>query len=195
MRKIGLLGGTFNPVHIGHLIAAQSALEATRLDEVWLIPTSVPPHKPQPEVDSPRRLAMLEVAIADHPQLRAEPIELEREGTSYTIDTVIALQERYPADQFHWIIGSDMVHDLPNWRQIDGLLERIYFIGLERPEQQIDEAALPVSIRNRLLRAQMPLIGISSTDIRNRLKEGRSVRYLIPAEVEAYIRRSGLYES
>lgn len=195
MRKIGLLGGTFNPVHIGHLIAAQSALEATRLDEVWLIPTSVPPHKPQPEVDSSRRLAMLEAAVADHPQLRAEPIELEREGTSYTIDTVIALQERYPADRFHWIIGSDMVHDLPNWRQIDGLLERIYFIGLERPEQPIDEAALPVSVRNRLLRAQMPLIGISSTDIRNRLKEGRSVRYLIPAEVEAYIRRNGLYES
>lgn len=196
MRKVGLLGGTFDPVHIGHLIAAQAAHEAAaKLDEVWFIPTSTPPHKPQPGAGSAARLRMLEAAIVGNPVFRVEDIELQREGISYTIDTVITLQERHPEVMFYWIVGSDMVKDLPNWRRIDELAERLSFVGLERPDQPVNDSLLPSNIRRRLLRAVMPPIGISSTEIRRRLKEGRSVRYMLPERVLEIIQKDGLYES
>lgn len=195
MRKIGLMGGTFDPVHLGHLLAAECAREAAKLDEVWFVPTSIPPHKPQPGTGVEARCEMIHAAIASNPAFRLETIELEREGASYTIDTVIALQERYPDAQFYWIIGSDMVNDLPNWRRIDDLLARISFIGLERPDQPADDTRLPAQVRRRLLRAAMPPMGISSTDIRRRLKEGISIRYLVPEAVQDYIRRNDFYGS
>lgn len=195
MRKIGCMGGTFDPVHIGHLLAAESAKEAAKLDEVWFVPTSIPPHKPQPGTDAQTRCEMLKAAISSNPAFRLETIELEREGASYTIDTVIALQAREPDAQFYWIIGSDMVGDLPNWRKVDELADRITFIGLERPDQPANDAELPPLLRRRLLRAAMPPLGISSTDIRRRLKDGRSIRYLVPEAVHDYIRRNDVYGS
>ncbi|TVY00483.1 nicotinate-nucleotide adenylyltransferase [Cohnella terricola] len=195
MGRIGLLGGTFDPVHFGHLLAAQAAIEGARLDEVWFIPTAIPPHKPGPGTNGERRRSMLEAAIADNPLFRVEDIELQREGTSYTIDTVTALRERHPEAEFFWIVGSDMVKDLPNWRRIAELTRQVSFIGLERPDQPSDDDLLPVYIRSRLIRAVMPPIGISSTDIRRRLREGRPVRYLLPDPVIDFIQRNGLYES
>jgi nicotinate-nucleotide adenylyltransferase len=195
MRRVGLLGGTFDPIHNGHLLAAQSAQEAVKLEEVWFIPTAAPPHKSQPGADSNARRRMLEAAIAGNPAFRFEDIELLREGVSYTIDTVITLQKQYPDVMFYWIVGSDMVKDLPNWRKIDELAERISFVGLERPDQPSDDSSLPSFIRRRLLRAAMPPIGISSSEIRRRLKEGRSVRYMIPESVLELIQKDGLYES
>jgi nicotinate-nucleotide adenylyltransferase len=195
MRRIGLLGGTFDPVHNGHLIAAQSAVEAAALDEVWFIPTSTPPHKPQPGADSEKRRLMLEAAIGGNSSFRIEDLELRREGTSYTIDTVTALQEQYPEHLFYWIVGSDMVMDLPNWRNIEELAERLAFIGLERPDQPGDDALLPSFIRSRLIKATMPPMGISSSEIRLRRKEGRSIRYMLPESVLDFIQRNDLYES
>lgn len=195
MRKIGLMGGTFDPVHVGHLLAAECAREAAKLDEVRFVPNAIPPHKPQPSADSDDRCAMIEAAIAGHPAFRLEKIELERAGASYTIDTVIRLQEREPDARFYWIIGSDMINDLPNWRRVDELAERIGFIGLERPDQPTGDAELPTFLRRRLQRAAMPPVGISSTDIRRRLKEGRSIRYLVPDAVYDYIQRNDLYGS
>jgi nicotinate-nucleotide adenylyltransferase len=195
MRRVGLLGGTFDPIHIGHLIAAQAAHEAAKLDEVWFIPTSTPPHKPQPGADSDARRRMLEAAIAGNPIFKVEDIELQREGISYTIDTVITLQERHPEVMFYWIVGSVMVKDLPNWRNIDELAERLSFVGLERPDQPGDDSLLPSLIRLRLQRAVMPPIGISSSEIRRRLKEGRSVRYMLPERILEIIQKDGLYES
>lgn len=195
MRKIGCMGGTFDPVHIGHLLAAESAKEAARLDEVWFVPTSIPPHKPQPGTNAESRCEMLKAAIGANPAFRLETIEMEREGASYTVDTVIALQEREPEAQFYWIIGSDMINDLPNWRRIDELAERISFIGLERPDQPGNDSELPAFLRRRLMRAAMPPLGVSSSDIRRRLKDGRSIRYLVPEAVYDYIRRNDLYES
>jgi nicotinate-nucleotide adenylyltransferase len=194
MRKIGLMGGTFDPVHLGHLLAAESAREAVKLDEVWFVPTSVPPHKPQPKAGADARLAMLEAAIAGHPPFRTETAEFKREGASYTIDTVLGLQEQHPDVQFYWIVGSDMMNDLPNWRRIEELAELVTFIGLERPDQASDTTELPAFLRRKLHRAAMPPMGISSTDIRRRLKEGRSVRYQVPERVLDYIQRNGLYE-
>lgn len=195
MRKIGLLGGTFDPVHNGHLIAAEAALEAAKLDEIWFIPTLTPPHKPIPGADSSVRRQMLELAIEGNYAFRIEDIELERTSTSYTIETVIALQGLYPEMMFYWIVGSDMVKDLPNWRRIEQLAELISFIGLERPDQPGDDSVLPSFIRRRLTRAAMPPIGISSSELRHRLKEGRSVRYMLPDSVLDFIRKEGLYEA
>lgn len=195
MRRVGLLGGTFDPIHHGHLIAAEAAKEAAKLDEVWFIPTLVPPHKPQPGADANLRLQMVEAAIKGNSDFQLEGIELNREGTSYTIETVSAIQEQHPEIMFYWIVGSDMVKDLPNWRRIEELAQQISFIGLERPDQPSEDSELPAYIRRKLLRANMPLIGISSTDIRRRLKEGRSIRYMLPESVLEIIQKDGLYES
>jgi len=195
MRKTGLMGGTFDPVHIGHLLAAQAAKEAAGLEEIWLVPASVPPHKPQPAASAEMRLAMAEAAVAGCAGFRVEQIELSRGGVSYTVDTVAALQEREPDRFFYWIAGSDMIGDLPNWRRIEELAERVTFIGLERPGEACDEASLPVYVRRKLIRARMPQIGLSSTDIRRRVKEGRSIRFMVPDAVMEIIQRNGLYGS
>jgi nicotinate-nucleotide adenylyltransferase len=195
MRRTGLMGGTFDPIHLGHLLAAEAAREAAKLEEVWFVPTFVPPHKAHPRADARTRSAMLEAAFADCPYFRVEDIELTREGVSYTIDTVTALLERHPDRTFYWILGTDMVKDLPNWRRAEELAERLTFIGLERPGAPSEDSALPSYIRRKLLRASMPPMGLSSTDIRRRLKEGRSVRFMMPEPVYEFIRRNHLYGS
>jgi len=189
------MGGTFDPIHLGHLLAAEAAREAASLDEVWFIPTSVPPHKPQPGADGADRLAMVEAAVAGHPAFRACDLELARGGVSYTIDTVAALQERHPGRDFHWIVGTDMMNDLPNWRRIEELAARVTFVCLSREGERGRKEALPAFVRERLLLAPMPPIGISSTDIRRRRRERRSIRYQVPEAVREYIERNGLYES
>lgn len=194
MRRTGLLGGTFDPLHYGHLLAAEAAREAAELAEVWLIPSFIPPHKPGPATDSKMRLGMLEAAVADIPGYRVEGIELARQGISYTIDTVTALTRQHPDRAFYWIVGSDMVNDLPNWREPEALASLVTFIGLERPGAPLDEAGLPAYIRGKLVRASMPLIGLSSTDIRKRCREGRSIRFMTPDPVCEWIRRHRLYE-
>jgi len=195
MLRVGLLGGTFDPIHNGHLIAAQAAKESANLDEVWFIPTNTPPHKPAAGATANKRQEMVETAIQGNPHFKVEDLELLREGTSYTVDTVSAIQEQNPEVMFYWIVGSDMVKDLPNWRRIEDLTEQISFIGLERPDQPNDDSELPNFIRRRLLRAHMPPIGISSTDLRRRIKDGSSIRYMLPETVLEIIRRDGLYES
>ncbi|WP_217594848.1 nicotinate-nucleotide adenylyltransferase [Cohnella sp. GbtcB17] len=199
MRRIGLMGGTFDPVHIGHLLAAEAAREAADLSEVWFIPTSVPVHKPQPGASGAQRLALVESAIAEHPSFRAEAAELDREGASYTIDTVLELRERYPDDSFYWIVGSDMRDDLPNWRRIEELARLVVFIALERPgaggAMDGAEPEPPDFLRDRIVRGEMPAIGISSTDIRRRCAEGRTIRYMVPERVRTEIERMGLYGS
>lgn len=195
MTRTGLMGGTFDPIHEGHLLAAEAAREAAGLDEVWFIPTNVPPHKPQPGADAQARLEMVKLAIADHPAFRAEEAELARGGVSYTADTVAALRERYPEHSFYWIVGTDMMNDLPHWHRIEELAAQVRFVCLRRQGEESEESALPAFLRERLLHAPMPPIGISSTDIRDRLREGRSIRYQVPEAVRHYIERNGLYES
>lgn len=195
MTRTGLMGGTFDPIHAGHLLAAEAAREAAGLDEVWFIPTNVPPHKPQPGAGARERLEMVRLAIADHPAFRAEEAELDQGGVSYTVDTVAALRERYPERSFYWIVGTDMMNDLPNWHRIEELAAQVRFVCLRRQGEESEEGALPAYLRERLLHAPMPPIGISSTDIRERLRDGRSIRYQVPEAVRDYIERNGLYES
>ncbi|MFD0715041.1 nicotinate-nucleotide adenylyltransferase [Paenibacillus sp. GCM10027626] len=194
--KVGLMGGTFDPIHYGHLLAAETAREACGLNEVWFIPSFVPPLKDhQPGADGEARLEMVYRAIDFQPHFRAMDIELERGGTSYSIDTVEALQQLYPGREFSYIIGSDRVNDLAKWHQIEKLAGLVHFIGVERPGEKIDVSSLPAYIRERLTVIDMPLIDISSTAIRQRRAAGKSVRFLVPDKVYSFMRRNALYES
>ncbi|MDQ0059248.1 nicotinate-nucleotide adenylyltransferase [Paenibacillus harenae] len=196
MSKIGIMGGTFDPVHTGHLLAAEKAREQCGLQEVWFIPSYMPPLKAnEPGVSSEHRYGMVEAAVATNDAFRVLDIELKRGGISYSYDTVSELIKRYPGRSFAYIIGSDRINDLCKWHRIEELAELVTFIGLERPAEPAQPGQLPSFLKQRLTIVEMPPIGISSTDIRNRLTAGHSVQYMVPDTVLEYIRRYGLYES
>ncbi|GMK48473.1 MULTISPECIES: nicotinate-nucleotide adenylyltransferase [Paenibacillus] len=196
MSKIGIMGGTFDPVHTGHLIAAEAARDGCGLDEVWFIPTYQPPLKDnEPGASSKLRLQMVQEALGGNPAFKVLDIELERGGMSYSIDTVLELKRRYPDKAFSYIIGSDRINDLPKWHRIEELAELITFIGLEREGTAVKLDELPEFLRRRVTMADMPPIGISSTEIRSRVHAGRSIAYLVPDTVHQFIKGRGLYES
>lgn len=191
--KIGIMGGAFDPPHIAHLLAAETARETYSLEEVWFLPSHIPPHKARAGVSAEDRLAMAKAAVEGHPAFRVEDREIRRGGVSYTIDTVTELQRDYPAAEFYFIIGADMVQYLPKWKRIEELAARLSFIGVARPGTLLDPDALPGYIRDKVQLADMPLIDVSSTKLRERLAEGRSIRYLVPDGVFHFIQRGGLY--
>lgn len=196
MRKIGIMGGTFDPIHIGHLIAAETAREQCDLHEVWFIPSYVPPLKAnEPGVSGEKRYEMVCLAIESNAAFRALDIELQRGGVSYSYHTVMELQRRYPNHSFSYIIGSDRINDLPQWHQIEQLAAQITFIGLERTSDPYDIDALPIFLKERISLIHMPAVDISSTAIRSRVNAGLSVQYLVPDSVHSYMRRYKLYES
>lgn len=185
--KIGLLGGTFNPPHIGHLVIADQVRNQLGLEEVWFIPTSTPPHaEGKNTIDADARLDMLLRAIQGNSYFDLNTIEVDRGGVSYTYDTILALQERHPDKEFYFIVGADMVHDLPSWYKIDELVKLVQFVGVNRLkyERKSDYPIIWVDVPN---------VDISSTELRESIKEGKPVRYLIPNEVVAYISENQLY--
>jgi nicotinate-nucleotide adenylyltransferase len=189
LRKIGILGGTFDPPHNGHLLIANEVLEALKLDEIKFIPNQEPPHKKKSTaVSNFDRLTMLELAVAGHPKFIIDTIELERSGLSYTFDTIKSLKELHPDVQFFFIIGADMIEYLPNWYKIDDLIELVDFVGVNRPDY-VHTSSFPI------LHVPVPEFGVTSSLIRNRIKEGHSVRYLLPESVRLYIEENELYES
>ena len=199
--RLGIFGGTFNPVHVGHLVMARDALERCRLDRVLFMPCARPPHKAAhhlaPDAD---RLAMLRLAIRGERRFGVSDLELKRGGTSYTIDTIRALQKKFPRARLHFIIGSDSLYELHAWREIKELLRRCVFITLERP------GFPPVRTTARALHLEEPWprrlartvlrghgIDLSSTEVRRRVKRGLSIRHLVTPAVDGYIRRRKLY--
>ncbi|HZG78504.1 MAG TPA: nicotinate-nucleotide adenylyltransferase [Paenibacillus sp.] len=193
-RRVGLMGGTFDPIHIGHLLAAERAAEAAGLDEVRFMPTYRPPHKTaRPGADAAHRRAMVELAIAGNAAFRLEPIELERGGVSYAVDTAAALVEREPQADFVWIVGGDMVLYLPQWHRIEDVARMVTFLGLTRPGFPVDRDALPDWLRPRVELADMPALDVSSTDIRERSARGLTIRYVVPEPVRRYVEERGLY--
>ena len=187
MKKIGILGGTFNPPHTGHLVIANEVLHALGLDKVWFMPNKVPPHKSiDSSVSNSDRLAMLHLAVDDNPDFRIETVELDRNGPSYTYDTIRILKDMYKDDEFYFIIGGDMVEYLPKWHAIDQLLELVKFVGVSRPSFK-DQSEYDI------LYAATPQIDISSSMIRERVKAGESIRYLLPDPVREYIEEHKLY--
>ncbi|AOK89132.1 nicotinate-nucleotide adenylyltransferase [Paenibacillus sp. S33] len=192
--KIGIMGGTFDPIHIGHLLAGEAARDAYGLDQVWFMPSHIPPHKHQAGASGKERLEMTSEAVAGHPAFEVLDIEVLRGGVSYTIDTIKELQELHSAVDFYFIIGADMVNYLPHWQGIEELAQRICFIGVRRPGFQLALDELPHYLKDKVLLADMPVVDISSTDIRERAAEGRTIRYLVPDRVHDYITRGCLYE-
>lgn len=191
--KVGIMGGTFDPLHIGHMMAAEAARESYGLEEVWFMPSHIPPHKHEAYVSGADRLAMVEETVKGHEAFRTLDWEVSSDGVSYTIDTIRKLQAEYPQLDFYFIIGADMVQYLPKWQGIEELAQRITFIGVERPGTQLDLEALPHAIAAKVLLADMPLVEISSTKLRERAAAGRSIRYMVPDAVYDYVQRSGLY--
>lgn len=187
MKKIGLLGGTFDPPHIGHLIIADDVYHELGLDEVWFIPSQIPPHKNAASVSADKRLEMVEKATSDRDYFFVKGIELQRTGPSYTIDTIKQLKELYPDIDFYFIIGADMVEYLPQWQAIDELIHAIQFVGVKRPGFDL-VTPYPVRLVDSLV------VDISSSDVRSRIKARRPVRYLLPESVDRYIREHKLYE-
>lgn len=187
MSKIGIFGGTFNPPHIGHLIMANEVLQALNLDEVRFMPNAIPPHKAQQsDATSAQRLHLTELAIEGNRQFIIEPYEIKQGGISYSYDTLAALTKREPEHDFYFIIGGDQVDSLHTWYRIEDLLKLVTFVGVNRPGNK-GMTSLPV------LHVEAPLIDLSSTLIRQRLINNQAVTYLIPKQVERYIREEGLY--
>ena len=200
MRR-GLLGGTFDPVHTGHLMLAQEVLWRLGLDEVCFVPTGEPWMKRGEQVTSKEhRRAMVELAIADDPLFSLNAIELERAGETYTVDTLEALRAgEMRDDDLLFIMGEDALHTMHRWKEAGRILELAQIVVALRPGQgPLDFAALEAidpAARERVMTVQMPLIEISGTELRRRAAAGEPVRYLVPAAVEAYIERNGLYRS
>lgn len=197
MKKIGLFGGTFDPVHIGHLLLADAVLGDAGLDQVLFVPSAVPPHKPPGGRSAPEdRLRMVRLAIKGHGGFDTTDVELRRPGASYTVDTLIELQASNGWTGVEWflILGADMCVDLSNWKNPDEIVSRAGLLIMERPGIDARRAG---GIEERFLKRAVfmktPKIGISSTEIRDRVRMGKSIRYWVPRAVETFILEKGLY--
>jgi nicotinate-nucleotide adenylyltransferase len=199
--RIGIFGGTFDPVHLGHLILAEQCREQAQLDQVWFIPSARPPHKLEQVITAfAHRVEMLALAIAGHAAFQIHDLEKDRPGPSYTADTLHELHERHPGAEFHLIIGADCLPDLPFWHEPARIAERATLLIVARPGWTIwtaDQLRTALQLpREQLLRhhvAQVPLIDISSRDLRRRKTAGNSIRYFVPRAVECYIETHQLY--
>lgn len=188
-KRVGILGGGFNPVHMGHLIMADQVCHQLDLDEFFLMPSYQSPHVDKKEtIDSEERVEMLKLAINDNPKLGLELTEVVRKGKSYTYDTMKSLVEANPDIDYYFVIGGDMVEYLPKWHKIDELMRMIHFVGVERVGSK-KETPYPI------IWVDMPLIEISSSDIRKKLTTGCSVKYFLPENVLNYIHKKGLYQN
>ena len=202
MNKIGILGGSFNPIHLAHLVLAETARETLRLNRVVFVPAKLPPHKdPSALADAKDRLAMVRLAVAGNPSFEVSDIELRREGPSYTVDTVEMMRRRsrWKTEVF-FLIGADTLRELPAWREIRRLAKLCKFVPLSRPgapAPDVKELAEVMGAREAraiIARAiEMPLLDISSSDIRRRVANGKSIRYLVPEAVARYIERKAPY--
>jgi nicotinate-nucleotide adenylyltransferase len=198
--RLGVFGGTFDPIHLAHLVLAEQCREQGRLDEVRFVLAARPPHKPEPLTPFAQRAEMLALAISGQPAFRVEELERDRPGLSYTVDTLEELHRRQPDAELVLIVGSDSLHDLPMWYQPVRILELAELLVAARPDNPVLSAeklgAMLKLNENASLRmqiAEVPLIALASRDLRRRMREGRSVRYLVPRAVEAYIEDRGLY--
>lgn len=197
--KIGIMGGTFDPIHLGHLAMAESVREIFSLDEILFIPSARPPHKVEknitPEV---HRLMMTYLATQSNEKFQVSPVEILREGLSYTLDTMNELEKKFGSDtELFFIIGADSMADLPKWHKAKELVSKVHFIATTRPGTEVDLEGLKNyfgdSAKN-IYQVATAGLEISSTDIRERVRTGKSIKYLVPEVVEEYILKENLYK-
>lgn len=199
--RVGIFGGTFDPVHYGHLLLAETCREQCRLNHVLFLPAAIPPHKQRWRLTpADRRLEMLRLAIAGHEAFAISELEIQRGGVTYTVDTLTALREQRPLDELFFLMGADSLRDLPTWRQAARVCELAVPVVVRRrdtPEPDFGTLAGLVSDARlqeiRRHQVQMPLVEFSSTAIRQAVAEARTIRYQTPRAVEKYIQTQGLY--
>lgn len=198
--KLGIFGGTFDPIHHGHLILADHCRDACELDEVWFVPAASPPHKDDSKITPAQlRADMVELAVAGCPELAVSRIELDRTGPSYTVDTLQQLADEDVDRELFLIIGADSLADLPTWREPERIASLATIIVVNRGRAALpDEAALiqklGEAVAGRIQAVTIPPIDISSTRIRERVRQSRTVRFLTPRAVETLINEHRLYE-
>lgn len=199
-KRIGIMGGTFDPIHFGHLVTAEEARINFELDKVIFVPTGNPPHKKDYKVTEPEhRYLMTALATNSNPFFEVSRIEIDRKGYSYTVDTLTQFVEIYGKDtSLFFISGADAVLDILTWKNIKGVLDVCTFIAATRPGYPVKKLKEKLEEIKKLYGKDVYLlevtaIAISSTEIRKRVKEGRSIKYLVPEGVEEYILKNGLY--
>lgn len=197
--RLGIFGGSFDPVHYGHLLLAECCREQCRLDAVWFLPAAVPPHKQDRELTpAAQRIEMLELAIAGNPAFSVCRYETDRGGVNYTVDTLAHLHEEDPDRELFFLVGADMLLDLPHWRHAARVCELAVPVVVHRPGcgpvdfECLRELASPERIEvMRRHQVEMPEIAISGSDLRRRVRSGQSIRYQVPRAVEMYIHGLG----
>jgi nicotinate-nucleotide adenylyltransferase len=197
--RVGILGGTFDPVHYGHLVAGEEARCALGLERVWFVPAARPPHKLEYPISPPEmRVEMLQLAIADNPYFELSRVDVDRPGFSYSVDTIEVLQAQLGATvELFFILGEDALADLPTWHEPERLLELCQLIAVNRPgyhsfSLRLLERQLP-GVEHRVHQVRIPELAIWSTELRARVASGLSIRYLVPNAVHDYIYDRGLY--
>lgn len=199
--RLGIYGGSFDPIHLGHLLLAETCRETCLLDDVWFLPCANPPHKPEGSLTPGKlRAEMIELAIAGHPGFGVCRIELERSGSSFTVDTLRQLHGQYPAKELFFLMGADSLADLPLWREPHAILELAQIVVVNRGHRAPLDLELLANdlgslVRDRIKLITMPAIDISATELRQRIQNNRSTRYRVPRAVEAYIAQNGLYRA
>ncbi len=187
-KRIGILGGAFDPIHVGHLILAEEACRQLKLDKVIFIPTNVPPHKPPTIAGARHRLAMVRAACKGNARFEVSRIELDRKGVSYLVDTLEELKKAYGGEvSWYFLSGSDSLYELSKWKDVSRVVRLVYFVAATRPGYPKRSSRYPVKI------IKMPSIDISSTRIRGMARSGRSIRYYVPESVYGYIIRKDIY--
>lgn len=201
--RLGIFGGTFDPVHYGHLLLAECCREQCELDQIWLLPAGVPPHKQQrPLTPANQRVEMLRLAVGGHEAMAVSTLEIERGGVSYTVDTLATIGQQRADAQLFLLMGADTLYDLPTWRQPEQICQLAIPLLLRRPGvAEPDFSAITDLVNSQRLeeirryQVQTPLVELSGTDIRHRVSKGMSIRYRTPRAVEKYIETHGLYGS
>ena len=190
--NVGLFGGTFNPPHMAHLVAAESVRDQLRLEKVIFIPAAIPPHKLHERiVPAHHRLQMVKLATGNNPLFEVCDIELRRKGPSYTIDTICELKKKSPDYVLHFVMGIDLLIDFGGWKSPDKILEECKIVAMNRPG--FDLAMVDKDLLLRVEVVNVPSVDISSTSIRRRVQSGRSIKYLVPSSVEEDIRSNSIY--
>lgn len=189
MKRIGILGGTFNPLHIGHVLIAQTVFEKLGLDEVIFVPCNLPPHKSGKNVIACKdRFRMVQLAIEDFEKFRVSDYEIKQGGKSYTHTTIKYFKDVYPAQtKFYFVMGEDHLSSLHKWKKIDDLLKMVKFVVVSRPGKKTQHP--DIKVRSIV----MPEMNVSSTYIRQRIHSGKSIKYLVPEKVYQYIKKHNLY--
>ena len=199
--RLGLFGGSFDPVHYGHLLLAEICREECRLEQVWFVPAAIAPHKrDRGHASDSQRLEMLRLAIAGHEAFQVSDVEIARGGISYTVDTLTEVRRQRPDDELFFLMGADSLDDFPTWREPGKICQLATIIVVDRHgSQPVDLQRLAAFADPQRLeqirqhRVEFPLIEISSTDIRHRAAAGKSIRFRLPRAVEKYIETNGVY--